>query len=381
MVNRMNTAGSNSLPSHQLGMTIVELLIAIALGIFLSWGAIQAFLSGKQSYSLQQALSRIQENTRTAQELISYDVRNAGDYGCASGKQVYIPLGTPGTRSTAEDPNMLPAADKAKAEFNFAYAVQAFDASLASAQLKTALNPTPLANTQVLVVHTAANVGAYTENTPSDTQFDVSGAAGSFKPNDYVAVSNCARTFIIQANTATAGNTVVVKNAASNKLPEAPPVNASVMKLDTVIYYIANNPAGEPALYRRTFADGATSQELLSGVENLQVEIGVDSNNDGAVDTFKASSAVTAAEWSAWDDTQPAVIPNPVTDYKSLTLVDAGEANVVAVRYSLLMRSAETLLEAPQPYVYNGSTVTPTDRRLRQVVTSTVGIRSRLSTD
>lgn len=371
--------------TRQAGLSLVELMVAIGLGIFLTWGAIQAFLTGKQTYVLQQSLSRIQENARAAQELISFDVRNAGDYGCASGKQVHIPLATPGQRNTAEDPNTLPAADKARAEFNFAHAVQVFDAASVNASLKTPLTPEPLAGTHVLVAHTATNEGAYVRSAPAptDAQFSVSGSANSFKVNDYLAVSDCARTFIFQ--TSTAGNTINVKNGNSNKLHEAPLANSSVMKLDAVIYYIADNAAGEPALYRRTLADGNTSQELLSGVENLQIEVGVDSDNDGVIDEFKAPDTVTAAEWSTWDDSLPVAIPSPASDYKYLTLVKLSgsnhgdEPNVVALRYSLLLRSSTNLLEEPQQYSYAGETFTPTDHRLRQVVTSTVGIRSRLN--
>jgi carbonic anhydrase len=53
----------------------------------------------------------------------------------------------------------------------------------------------------------------------------------------------------------------------------------------------------------------------------------------------------------------------------------------VAIRYSLLLRSEDQLLETPQAYTYNGVITTPpaTDRRLRQVVTGTISIRSRLN--
>ena len=62
----------------QQGLSLVELMVAIALGLFLSWGAIQAFLSGKQTYSTQQALSRIQENARLVQDFLGFDIRSDG---------------------------------------------------------------------------------------------------------------------------------------------------------------------------------------------------------------------------------------------------------------------------------------------------------------
>ncbi|MBK8289090.1 MAG: prepilin-type N-terminal cleavage/methylation domain-containing protein [Cellvibrionales bacterium] len=95
----------------QQGLSLVELMVAIALGLFLSWGAIQAFLSGKQTYSTQQALSRIQENARLVQEFLGFDIRSAGTYGCVSSEYV----------SSGPASNLVPDSDKE--EFNFGNSV------------------------------------------------------------------------------------------------------------------------------------------------------------------------------------------------------------------------------------------------------------------
>ncbi|MDG4553254.1 MAG: PilW family protein [Candidatus Competibacter sp.] len=51
--------------------------------------------------------------------------------------------------------------------------------------------------------------------------------------------------------------------------------------------------------------------------------------------------------------------------------------NVFSARISLLLRTAENnLVEAPQSYTINGMTITPTDRRLRRVFTTTVALRN-----
>jgi type IV pilus assembly protein PilW len=52
---------------------------------------------------------------------------------------------------------------------------------------------------------------------------------------------------------------------------------------------------------------------------------------------------------------------------------------VVSIRVSLLVRSMDDNLAAqPLAYTYNGATVTPTDRRIRRVFTSTIALRNRL---
>jgi type IV pilus assembly protein PilW len=52
---------------------------------------------------------------------------------------------------------------------------------------------------------------------------------------------------------------------------------------------------------------------------------------------------------------------------------------VVSIRVSVVVRSMNDGLAAqPIDYKYNGATVTPTDRRIRRVFTSTIALRNRL---
>ena len=62
----------------QSGFTLVEVLVSLALGLFLIGGAIQLFVQSKQTYRLQDSLSRIQENGRLAMESMVTDIRMAG---------------------------------------------------------------------------------------------------------------------------------------------------------------------------------------------------------------------------------------------------------------------------------------------------------------
>ncbi len=360
----------SSVSYRQAGLTLVELLIAMALGLFLSWGAIKAFLTGRQTYITQQGLSRIQENARTVQELIGYDLRDAGNYGCAVGKFVSN-FNTANFLSgtTASSGSFNPTAER-----NFAYAAFATNnvsgAANADTTLLAPLNPAPLAGTDVLFVHTATDEGADVQSVPAPTAVSITVPNRNFAATDILALSDCATNYIFTpAAVATAGSTATITSPVA--FPSVPLAGSSVMKLDTAIYYIANNPAGTPALYRRL--TGGNSEELLDGVQDLQIEVGIDTNNDGVVDSYVTPNAVTAAQWNAWDDS------NADGDVLELSKTTRVEQNVVAIRYSVLLRSDEQILETPQSYTYNGTTTTPTDRRLRQVVTSTVGIRSRLN--
>lgn len=66
------------------GFSIVELLIAMTLGLVLSAGIIQVFLANRQAQRIEQSVARVQENGRLALELITQDLRMAGFVGCGA---------------------------------------------------------------------------------------------------------------------------------------------------------------------------------------------------------------------------------------------------------------------------------------------------------
>lgn len=62
----------------QHGLTLVELLIAMALGIFLMAGVLQVFLGSKQTFTTINAQSHMQENGRFAMDFLARTVRHGG---------------------------------------------------------------------------------------------------------------------------------------------------------------------------------------------------------------------------------------------------------------------------------------------------------------
>lgn len=68
----------NSMRRQQLGLSLVELMVALVLGLVLMTGIIQVFLSSRQTYASNEAMARMQENGRFALEFISRSARLAG---------------------------------------------------------------------------------------------------------------------------------------------------------------------------------------------------------------------------------------------------------------------------------------------------------------
>jgi type IV pilus assembly protein PilW len=285
-----------------------------------------------------------------AQEFLGFDIRNAGNYGCVSGKYV------------ATNSNLVPGSTNE--ELNFAYSVfgtnRVSGAATGDMTLQTALNPPPMGGTDILVVHTATNLGLEVRAAPAPTIGQVTTSNLGLVATDVIAISDCTKNTIFKPASISAAGTTATINYA---FPSIPNVGSSIMRLDTAIYYIAENPAGRPSLYRRVL--NGNSEELLQGVDDMQLEYGIDTlANDGQVDEYRTADAVVATQWSAWG---------------AGGKLDPSEQNVVAVRYSLLLSSEQEILDDPQTYTYNGNVVTATDRRMRQIVNGTAGLRSRLN--
>lgn len=89
--------------TKQPGYTLIELMIAMLVGVFLISGAMQIFISTKQSNRMQENLSRLQENGRFAMEYLERDIRMTGYWGCQSPTVPDVDLaGTDGASGAAD---------------------------------------------------------------------------------------------------------------------------------------------------------------------------------------------------------------------------------------------------------------------------------------
>lgn len=68
----------NYLPNNQRGLSLIELLIAMVLGLLLTAGALQMMLTSQSIYRTTDTLSRIQENGRFSLNFITKSIRMAG---------------------------------------------------------------------------------------------------------------------------------------------------------------------------------------------------------------------------------------------------------------------------------------------------------------
>ena len=69
---------------RQSGMTLVELLVALAIGSFLMIGAVQVYNQSRQAFVINESIARVQETAQFAMDTLEADLRMASNWGMHS---------------------------------------------------------------------------------------------------------------------------------------------------------------------------------------------------------------------------------------------------------------------------------------------------------
>jgi len=312
-----------SVTKKQRGLSLIELMIAIVLGLFITAGMIQLFIHSKQSYRVQENLSRVQENGRFAMEFLARDIRMAGYWGCL------------GDTTTIQN-NLNPAAASLLDE------VVATDGDGLNSSDSITVNRLTLPSASV--VETATNKSA-----------DLKITSGSgLKQNDIVMVIDCTSGDLFQITNdpefsdelAHESGTAIEPGNTNSNFQKKYSTDAKIHKIRNLEYYITKNPGGQPALYRRL--NGSYGQELVEGIESMQILYGIDTNGNNTANSY--------APFSAGLDLN----------------------NAVSVRTNLLVTSLEDNLSIESSSTTMGTYTSPNDRKIRRVFTSTIALRNRL---
>ena len=310
------------------GFSLVELMVALLIGIIISIGVVQIFSATRSTYQLDEGLARAQESGRFALEFLSQDIRHAGYLGC-SRDTTLIPFNFLATPSDKR----LPIAGVRGVEFN-ATGINATHYTAASPANTTAgwipalnvifptiggaLPGTDVIAVQRMVANTWTLVPPYID---LDNIFLDPAYAAKVKRNDVMLVADChkAAAFMVTditptgviSHTAGAGTNrcgrweanfdSTTPNAASASCTNVfdNPVPSTVLgTIETVVFFVAiDTPgSGRPTLFKSAISPtGAAgpAQALVEGVENFQVLYGVYSvNSDGIADSYVTADNV-----------------------------------------------------------------------------------------
>ncbi|ABA89396.1 type IV pilus minor pilin PilW [Syntrophotalea carbinolica DSM 2380] len=340
-----------TITGNSRGISLIEMMIAMLIGMLLLGGVYRIFISTTTSYRFEEELSNLQENGRFAMEFLTRDTRQTGYRGCAG--------------SGVSVTNTLNAG--AGALFDFDRAVEGYDdVADPNAADFVAMGITPIIGSDVLILRKMdSDVMVEIVEQMPDTSADIK-ITGGINPApiadfDIVMVSDCQAAAVFQVTNYTDGGgsikADVVHNSgvgspgnATKDLGHSFGPGAEIAKMTTYVYFIGTNADGEPGLYYKV--SSGVAQEIVGGIESMQITYGIDADSDRDIDSY-----VTAAGVADW-------------------------ATVLAVRVGLLVASMDEVLRGEvdaAAYTLNGTNIAAAnDRRLRQVFTTTVALRNRL---
>lgn len=375
----------------QRGISLVELMVSITIGLIITAAVAQTFIANRATYQLDEGLARMQENARFAIDFLNREIRQAGNMGCVRDSTYATSPPVVDFSNNLNPPgnfNGVPAAitgfEAPGTGTGQTFSAPTYPTSNSITGWIPALDSTlipggALPGTDAIVIRRASTgsipIGAPVM--PGDISFQLArpDSGNQFQEGQLVILTDCESTSLYQITAIDPSRTIITHAAGTTPPPgnacetgnpnvagcgpgDQKYTSAEVMSIQTVALYVALNANRVPALYM-------SGQELVEGVENMQIMYGVNNVADNSMyrggdpDRYMTANEVnTAGLWGS----------------------------VVNVRISLLMRTsnttgsvADTTLDTGTYLLLGNTTINPEpdDNRRRQVFSTTIALRNR----
>jgi type IV pilus assembly protein PilW len=408
------------------GLSLIEILIALAIGSLLVLGLVEVFAASRTAYQLSTGLARVQENGRFAMDYLQRDLRMAGHLGCVNDQARFLPANTSGTRLALASTFVgagssdFSALDPAL-RFDIGISGHEAAATASGDTLDLSTTPavaadgnawTPAIDARVFADMVEPVVGSdvvelrfFLPNGAQMTSFDPAATpvAIGFDPDQLdrltegatnpglFGISDCMNAAVFRATTRTSsGMTVAAGGMNVSTLTGNEGFvggQARIYRAESVVYYVGLNVNDQPALRRIRYvatpgADFvAADEELVEGIESLQLQYGQDSRTQysetptGNIGTSAVADALIAP-------TDLGTPGNPPASADNLSIHTWRRVGIVQV--GLVARSTE-----PAAAYQRADGVTqlsalgvvmnpPNDTLYRAVYEDTVALRNRL---
>lgn len=216
------------------GFGLIELMIAMVLGLIVIGAAFAVFMSNQSTFRANEGLARIQEGVRVAFELMSRDIRAAGGSACSN-----------------------------------VSVVETTDAD------SLRFRDTPITGNANELTVTSGDDMAYrvVASTSSSVRLDpdqVDDAREVFEKDDLLLLCNARKTFLVTATGVTAdtiSHTPLPDGYVPTSDEYAPPDAVMLARFRSVRWFVADNGRGGSSLYVSRL--GGTPEEVVEGVQNI----------------------------------------------------------------------------------------------------------------
>jgi type IV pilus assembly protein PilW len=330
------------------GFSLVEVMIAMAIGLIVIAGVTAVLMSSSTIYKSSSNRARVQENSRFTLGTMQDDIHMAGFMGCFN-IDMFPSRYTNLASGSAFNSNYR--AVVGGHEAGGSGWSPALDAAIGAVGGRA-----PLAGSDVLTVRIPTGPSLpLSDAMPTATAPIPLASVQGLTVGGLAVVSDCAYANVFAVTQIPADMKVVhaanLNSSAALTRVFSNASRATVTPIATVTYFVANasnNVAGNHALFRQE--GSAAAEEVADGVEKMQVEYGVDIDN-----------------------------PRDNVANQFVTADNIGTGKVVAVKVSVLLRSAENnVVRRPQAYTFDGVVgIVPPDRYMYTPFTTTIALRNR----
>ncbi len=255
---------NRTVTTRQTGFSLVEMMVAITIGLFILGGLAMLMANSRKNYEIQDYSARLQENARFASQFLSFDLRMAGYYGCSE----VPPAGA----------SPLLGITPADATYGDTLQIQYSD-------------PTEPVMT----------ITADSDPTATSVNLNISPVSRNVQQNDLVVISDCGGNIVRQV--ASVSSTSLALTTALGRYFKA---GAQVRKLTGLQYSVAIGASGTPALFRG-------GQEIVEGVEFMRLLYGEDTDGDRIPNVYRPYDQVST--WAAVNSVKVGLLLRSVSNY------------------------------------------------------------------
>ena len=263
---------------HQTGFSLVEMMVALVMGLIVMGGVIQIFVSSKLTFNMSDDFSMLQENVRFAVDTLDYDIRMAGHWGGVGDEMIKVVSTFSGNCSVLIGDVKKP--------------IEVIEgAASPPSSVSACIGSTDyIANSDILIVR-------YGDANGRTTTAGVDGG-----------------TVYVRALPARATEVRIGSDMANSKIPDDAAGKYTVFNYpyNVALYFVspcsdatgcsASSDDGDPipTLSRYTLSGSSlTLQPLVQGVETLQIELGLgDTKKAGLpIESYKDADEMAATDW------------------------------------------------------------------------------------
>ncbi len=316
------------------GFSLIELLVSLAIGSILLAGTVYVYQNGRQTYAINDSVARLQDQGRYVFSIVEPDIEMAGFYGFTNSAESigYVVGAAPSVivaTAQAMRQNPLPPLDPAPvAVANLPANAHECGTNFAVDLLTPAEGSD---NTYGLGCDPNATAGGYAAGTDTLT----------IRHAGLEPVPARAGRIQLYASRLTSRTS---QRLFSDGNPPSAILNADNRIHDVIVrsYYVSNNSVdrpGVPALRVKALTEsGGAAQfldtEVISGVEDLQVQFGIDTGDYNGDDTIDAAADVNGDGIVETD--------GRATRYVNPDFPDLNRFQIVAVRIWVRVRADQT---------------------------------------